>query len=159
MAYDTILSLPQSPLVRTPAPIACDDNIGPPAADGLHVHLSSPLHPTHNHHLCHVQLLYRSIRIPPLIATLAMIIPHEGERNNADVEECVDAHSTRLAYFISPAVAEFLVIRSLVCFGATSKSNQLAATKEVERRKMRIAEVEMDVLRLMTHRLNSVFSR
>lgn len=160
-----MLSLPQTPLVRTQAPIARDDNIGPPAADRLHLHLRLPLHPPHHHHLRHVQSLYRPIRIPPLVATMSTIIPHEGERNNADMKECVDAHSTPaeesasasegfgplgLADFISPAVAEFLGVRSLVCFGATSKSNRLTATKEVERRKMRIAEVEVDVLRLMT---------
>mgnify|MGYP006969983384 CR=1 FL=1 len=69
---------------------------------------------------------------------------------SASTSESEDFGPLFLADFISPALAQFLGVRSLVCFGATSKSNRSAVPKEVGRRKMRIAEAEVEVARLMT---------
>ena len=41
-------------LVRTPAPIARDSNIGLPMTDRPHLHLCTPLYLPHYQHLCHV---------------------------------------------------------------------------------------------------------
>ena len=54
-----------------------------------------------------------------------------------------------LADFISSMVVQFLGVRSLVAFGATSKSHRAALANEVDRRKACIAEVEVEVTRLM----------
>ena len=54
-----------------------------------------------------------------------------------------------LADFIAPMVVQFLGVRSLVSFGATSKSHRAALANEVDRRKACIAEVEVEVTNLM----------
>ena len=54
-----------------------------------------------------------------------------------------------LANFIAPMVVQFLGVRSLISFGATSKSQQTTMAHEVERRKARIADIEVEVTRLM----------
>ena len=50
---------------------------------------------------------------------------------------------------IAENVVRFLGVRSLVSFGATSKSHRVAMEEEVERRKRRIAATEVEVARLM----------
>ena len=59
-----------------------------------------------------------------------------------------------LADFISSMVVKFLGVRSLVAFGATSKSHRAALANEVDRRKACIAEVEVEVTRLRHQRNN-----
>ena len=54
-----------------------------------------------------------------------------------------------LANFIAPMVVQFLGVRSLISFGATSKSQQTTMAHEVERRKACIADIEVEVTRLM----------
>jgi hypothetical protein len=54
-----------------------------------------------------------------------------------------------LADYISSMVVQFLGVRSLVSFGATSKSQRKTMRNEIKRRKKCIAEVEVEVTRLM----------
>lgn len=54
-----------------------------------------------------------------------------------------------LADFIALMVVQFLGVRSLVSFGATSKSHRAAVVNEVDRRKACIAEAEVEMTRLM----------
>ena len=54
-----------------------------------------------------------------------------------------------LADYISSMVVQFLGVRSLVSFGATGKSHRETMQNEVKRRKECIAEVEVEVTRLM----------
>lgn len=54
-----------------------------------------------------------------------------------------------LANYIAPMVVKFLGVRSLVSFGATSKCQRGTMQNEVHRRKECIAEVEVEVTRLM----------
>ena len=51
--------------------------------------------------------------------------------------------------FIAPAVVQYLGVRTLFCFGATSKSNKAVMDKEIERRKAEIADIEMELKTLM----------
>ncbi len=51
--------------------------------------------------------------------------------------------------FIATAVVQFLGVRSLVSFGATSKSNKAVVDEEVGRRKAEIARIEMEIKLLM----------
>ena len=51
---------------------------------------------------------------------------------------------------IAENVLRFLGVRSLVAFGATSKSHRIAMTGEVEYRKKVIADTEIEVARLMS---------
>ena len=54
-----------------------------------------------------------------------------------------------LADFIASMVVQFLGVRSLAAFGATSKSHRAALANEVDRRKACIAEIEVEVTNLM----------
>ena len=54
-----------------------------------------------------------------------------------------------LADYISSMVVQFLGVRSLVSFGATGKSHRETMQNEVKRRKECIAEVEVEVTRLI----------
>ena len=64
-----------------------------------------------------------------------------------------------LADFIAPTVAQYLGVRSLVRFGATSKPSTLVVNEEAQRRKTRIAEIEEEVKWLMGPQPESVPSR
>jgi hypothetical protein len=55
----------------------------------------------------------------------------------------------RLADFIAPMVVQFLGVRSLISFGATGKSQRMTIVNEVKRRKAYIADIEVEVTRLM----------
>jgi hypothetical protein len=55
-----------------------------------------------------------------------------------------------LSEFIAPLVVQYLGVRSLVRIGATSKNLRNVVSKEIERRKERVSNVEIAVKRLMT---------
>jgi len=56
-----------------------------------------------------------------------------------------------LADFIVPAVMEYLGIRSLVRFGTVCKDHRGLVSIEVERRKAHVAEIEVEVMQLMSN--------
>ena len=58
---------------------------------------------------------------------------------NAVLDECIAA----------PLVVQFLGVRSLVTYGATSTSNLIVMKNEIERRKAVIVKTEYDVAKLM----------
>ncbi|KAL3788152.1 hypothetical protein ACHAW5_006600 [Stephanodiscus triporus] len=74
------------------------------------------------------------------------------ERKTFLAEGSVSTASDGLARadFIAPEVVQFLGVRSLVRFGAACKYHALVVSKEVERRKKCIADIEDEVVRLMS---------
>jgi hypothetical protein len=61
-----------------------------------------------------------------------------------------------IADFIAPTVVHFLGVQSLLRFGATCKAYQVVVSREVLRRKDYIAEIEGEVVRLLTNQKQSV---
>jgi hypothetical protein len=64
-----------------------------------------------------------------------------------------------LSSFIAPAIVQFLGVRSLVRFGATSKFHKGVLLGEVERRRKQIVAVEAEVAQLLASRPDAVPTR
>jgi hypothetical protein len=69
---------------------------------------------------------------------------------NAVDDDGNDKHGSVWALFIAPTIVQFLGVRSLVCFGATSKFHKSVLLGEVERRRTCIVAVEAEVAKLVT---------
>jgi hypothetical protein len=64
-----------------------------------------------------------------------------------------------LSSFIAPTIVQFLGVRSLVRFGATSKLHKGVLLGEVERRRTCIVAVEAEVAQLLASRPDAVPTR
>ena len=75
-------------------------------------------------------------------------------RATKDADEATNNHpgSFDLSSFIAPAIVQFLGVRSLVRFGATSKFHMAVMLEEVERRRKQIVAVEVEVAKLIAPR-------
>lgn len=77
----------------------------------------------------------------------SVFTPSNGQAPTDLVDRPVSGFS--LADFVGPEVVQYLGVRSLVRFGASCKYHASVVSREVDRRKTRVADIEDEVVRLM----------